>query len=170
MIEISGIPTLVFPLLFFLCLSSKLCFWGGFMISQLRPLSKIPGPKWAAYTRLWLSKTLASGKSVETFVDVNKQYGNVKCHKRDPKLTVTPGSLARIGPNHLLTSDPEVIRKILSNGSRYRRAPWFDALRIDPHVINVVSEREAKKHSRLRYILSAGASSSSGASLYPILR
>lgn len=38
-------------------------------------LQNIPGPSWAAYTRLWLSKTLASGNSSEIFVNVNKTYG-----------------------------------------------------------------------------------------------
>ena len=40
-------------------------------------LQTIPGPFWAAYTRLWLCMTLASGDSARIFVDVNKKYGNV---------------------------------------------------------------------------------------------
>ncbi len=55
----------------------KLLFWVGFMASRLRPLSKIPGPWWARYTRFWLVKTLASGRSQHVFIDVNKEYGSV---------------------------------------------------------------------------------------------
>ncbi|KAI4172463.1 MAG: hypothetical protein LQ343_003553 [Gyalolechia ehrenbergii] len=83
---------------------------------------------------------LASGKSAEKFLEIHKVYG----------------SLARIGPNHLITSDPALTQRILSVGSRYKRAKWFDALRIDPHVANIVSERDPTNHSRLRYIMSAG--------------
>lgn len=72
-----GLGVLCFPIPFFyiFCLASKLVFWGGFLYSQNFPLSKIPGPAWAAYTRIWLIKTLASGKSAQNFIDVNKEYG-----------------------------------------------------------------------------------------------
>lgn len=133
----------IWPFLFALCVCLKLLFWGGFIASQLWPLAKIPGPRWASYTRFWLMKTLASGRSAEIFVEVNKTYG----------------SLARIGPNHLITSDPELTRRILASGSRYKRAPGFDSLRIDPHVANVASERDSEKHNRLRLQLSRGYAS-----------
>ncbi|KAI9717488.1 MAG: hypothetical protein M1828_007188 [Chrysothrix sp. TS-e1954] len=69
------------------------------------------------------------------------------------------GSLARIGPNHLITSDPRLTRKILATHSRYTRGPWFDSIRIDPYVANIVSERDEKKHDALRYKLSASYTS-----------
>lgn len=69
------------------------------------------------------------------------------------------GPLARIGPNHLLTSDPSLTRKILAARSGYTRGPWFDSLRIDPHTPNIVSERDEKKHTRLRYKLSSSVRS-----------
>ncbi|KAH8669654.1 cytochrome P450 oxidoreductase [Tricladium varicosporioides] len=103
-------------------------------------LSNIPGPPWAAYTRLYLSKVLASGKSCRSFVNINKKYG----------------PLARIGPNHLLTSSPTFVRKILAARSGYTRGPWFDSIRIDPLVPNIVSERSPKRHNRLRHQMSAG--------------
>lgn len=56
----------------------KLAFWGGFIASQIWPLSKIPGPWWARYTRLWIVKTLASGSSPTTFIDVNRKYGTLE--------------------------------------------------------------------------------------------
>ncbi|MCJ1258853.1 hypothetical protein MMC24_006687 [Lignoscripta atroalba] len=135
-----GLEVLLVPLLFTFVLTPIAFFWRDFILSQLRPLSDIPGPRWAAFSRLWLVKTLASGDSAVRFVEVNSQYGR----------------LARIGPNHLLTNDPELTRRILATTSRYTRAPWFDSLKIDPHVSNIASERDAKKHSRLRYKLSAG--------------
>ncbi|KKY13342.1 putative pisatin demethylase [Diplodia seriata] len=103
-------------------------------------LSVFKGPSWAAYTRLWLCKTLASGNSAQIFVDVNKKYGPV----------------ARIGPNNLVTDDPEYVRRILAARSHYNRGPWFDSIKIDPHVSNIVSERHPGRHNHLRYQMSAG--------------
>ncbi|KAF8848009.1 putative benzoate 4-monooxygenase cytochrome P450 [Acephala macrosclerotiorum] len=103
-------------------------------------LSDFAGPSWAAYTRLWICRTIASGRSAQVFVDVNEKYGSV----------------ARIGPNHLVTSDPELSRQILAVGSKWCRAPWFDAIRIDPRVPNIVSERDQRRHNQMRHRMSAG--------------
>uniref|UniRef100_A0A093VCR3 Pisatin demethylase n=1 Tax=Talaromyces marneffei PM1 TaxID=1077442 RepID=A0A093VCR3_TALMA len=103
-------------------------------------LSTIPGPWWASYTRLWLCKTIAAGDSAQVFVNVNKKYGPI----------------ARVGPNHLLTDDPEVVRRILATRSHYTRGPWFDSIKIDPHIPNIVSERNTGRHNRLRHKMSAG--------------
>ena len=75
---------------------------------------------------------------------------------RQHSLTVLEGPLARIGPKQLITSDPAVTYRILSTGSRYMRAEWFDALRIDPHMKNIVSETDSTRHNQMRYIMSAG--------------
>ncbi|KAI9648840.1 hypothetical protein NHQ30_003481 [Ciborinia camelliae] len=66
------------------------------------------------------------------------------------------GPLARIGPNHLLLSDPSTIRKILANSTRYIRGPWYDAPRIVPHRANLVTERDERKHRVLRHQMAAG--------------
>lgn len=84
-------------------------------------LAGFDGPWWAAYTRIWICNTLASGDSAHIFVEVNKKYGD----------------FARIGPNHLVTSDPEVTRQILAVNSKWSRGPWFDSLRIDPRMTNI---------------------------------
>ena len=60
------------------------------------------------------------------------------------------GPLARIGPNHIITNDPDVTRKVLAVRSRYHRAPWFDAMSIDPHNRNIISEKDSEKHGQLR--------------------
>lgn len=58
-----------------------------------------------------------------------------------------------------MTSDPDVIRRILAARSGYSRGPWFDSLKIDPNVSHIVSERDEKKHNRLKYKLSASVRS-----------
>ncbi len=77
------VPFLLFSLI------CKLCFWVHFIYHQRATLSNIPGPKWAARTRLWLVKTLASGESAERFVEINKKYGE------RPKLRSYPRLLAQ---------------------------------------------------------------------------
>ncbi|KAL8977082.1 MAG: hypothetical protein Q9205_007044 [Flavoplaca limonia] len=149
--------TLFIPCLFVLCVVIKAVFWSGFVLSQDAPLCKIPGPVWAVFSRIWLSKVLASGDSAEQLLEVNQQYGKTKGPIfRQQSLTVIEGPLARIGPKHLITSDPAITYRIMSTASRYKRAEWFDALRIDPHVKNIVSETDLTEHNRLRYIMSAG--------------
>ncbi|KAI9659587.1 MAG: hypothetical protein M1831_003668 [Alyxoria varia] len=74
------------------------------------------------------------------------------------------GPLARIGPNHVITNDPEVTRKILAVRSRYRRARWFDAMSIDPHIRNIISEKDSEKHNQLRSKLASSYSSKALAS------
>ncbi|KAB8342828.1 hypothetical protein FH972_022426 [Carpinus fangiana] len=103
-------------------------------------LAHFRGPPWAPFSRFWISRTIASGDSAQIFVDVNKRYGR----------------LARIGPNHLITDDPEFVRRILAARSHYVRGPWFDAIRINPEEANIVSERDRGKHNHLRYQMSAG--------------
>lgn len=103
-------------------------------------LQDFSGPWWATYTRLWICKTLASTQSAEIFTEVNNKYG----------------SIARIGPNHLVTDDPELTRRILAVGSKWHRGPWFDSIRIDPRVTNIVSERDPRKHNAMRRRMSAG--------------
>ncbi|KAK2051337.1 putative benzoate 4-monooxygenase cytochrome P450 [Colletotrichum caudatum] len=103
-------------------------------------LRQFAGPRWAAYSRLWLCKTIASGNLSQILLHVNAQHG----------LT------ARVGPNHLVTRNPELSRKILAVGSKWRRAPWFDAIRFDPRVYNIVSERDIGRHKRLHQRMSSG--------------
>jgi hypothetical protein len=84
----------------------------------------------------------------------------VPLHSFESCLTavVIPGSVARIGPNHVITDDPEITRRILAARSGYVRGPWFDSIRIDPHLTNIVSERDVKIHSKIRAKLAPSVS------------
>lgn len=64
----------------------------------------------------------------------------------------------RIAPNSILISDPDTTRDVLAVGSKFKRGPWFDSLRLDPFTSNVVSERDPKNHQQLRAILAPGVS------------
>lgn len=68
------------------------------------------------------------------------------------------GKIARIGPNHLLASDPSVHWKILDSHSPYKRGKWFDSLRFDPHFTSIASETDTARHDSIRRKVSAGVS------------
>ena len=103
-------------------------------------LRQFDGPALAAFSRLWLVRTYASGKAAQTFLNVNNQYGK----------------LARIGPNHLITDDPQINFRILGTHSPYQRGDWFDSLRFHPHYTSIASETDPAKHDALRWKVSAG--------------
>ena len=132
----------IFPAIFLASVVAKLSFWVGFLFYRSFKDDSIPGPWLAKYSRFWLARVLASGDSSKIFADTNLQYG----------------SIARIAPNKVLVDDPNTIRQVLGTGSKYVRAPWFDTLRVNPHMTTVVSERDPSKHKHLRYKLSAGFS------------
>ncbi|KAF2478409.1 putative benzoate 4-monooxygenase cytochrome P450 [Lindgomyces ingoldianus] len=102
-------------------------------------LSKIPGPKMASFTRVWILKNVYSYSLAEKCAETARTYGSV----------------VRIGPNHVLISDPADIRKVLAVGSSYTRGPWFDALRLHHDETNIVCERDPERHQRKRNIYSA---------------
>lgn len=68
------------------------------------------------------------------------------------------GSLARIGPNDLVTSDPSVVRRILSVRSPYTRSDFYDGMRTEPGVDSILSQRDDEKHNILRTKMAAGYS------------
>ncbi|KAF1951801.1 cytochrome P450 [Byssothecium circinans] len=100
------------------------------------PLSEIPGPSLASWTRFWWLGVLRFGKADEKLVRLHKEYGPI----------------VRIAPNTVIVSDPETARKILAVGSKCTRGPWFDSFRLEPNKTTVVSERDPKRHQELGYL------------------
>lgn len=89
----------------------------------------------------------------------------------------TAGSLARVGPNDLVTDDPDVIRRMMAVRSPYTRGPCaldspilcfscleltsfagYGAQRLDPARDNLVSMRDEVAHRELRAKMAAGVS------------
>lgn len=66
------------------------------------------------------------------------------------------GSLVRIGPNELVTNDPETLRKITAVRTPYLRSDWYDAIKIDPDHANILSERNVDRHQSLRARMAPG--------------
>ena len=81
------------------------------------------------------------------------------------------GSLARIGPNELVTSDPEVLQKIMSGRSAYTRGfcnfstplhsfllklVGYDAWKLEAGKDNLFCMRDEAAHIKLRNRMTAG--------------
>jgi hypothetical protein len=76
------------------------------------------------------------------------------------------GTLARIAPNDLITSDPAVLRKILTVRSFYRRSDWYVGMRLDPTRDNVESQLDEDKHGILRAKMASGVNFQGNSSIH----
>ncbi|KAG0645674.1 Cytochrome P450 monooxygenase lolP1 [Hyphodiscus hymeniophilus] len=112
-------------------------------------LRHIPGPRLVGWTKWWLIRAHTSGRKHLDLAEV--------CEKYEIRQTLmTEGKLARIGPNDLVTSDPRLLRRILSVRSSYSRAPYYQGFRLDPSRDNILSQIDDAKHGILRSKMVAG--------------
>ncbi|KAK2020401.1 cytochrome P450 [Colletotrichum zoysiae] len=112
------------------------------VIHQYLRLRHIKGPISAGFSTWWLVRTVYSGSSHLEFHKASKKYGH----------------LVRVGPNDIITSDPDLMRHILGVRSNYKRSGWYGAMRLDPGRDNVLSERNNERHAKLRSQMTAGYS------------
>jgi hypothetical protein len=66
------------------------------------------------------------------------------------------GPIARVGPNHLVTSDHRVLLHITNPRSGWKRSEWYRAFSFDPTGDSVLSETNDKKHGYLRARMATG--------------
>ncbi|KAM7216605.1 Cytochrome P450 [Rhypophila decipiens] len=102
-------------------------------------LDHIPGPALASHSSLYLVRTLLSGKFHEHMRSLSEEYG----------------PLVRIGPNDLLCTDPETLRRICAARSPYTKGEFYETGRVIPGHDNIVTLRDETKHKALRAKLSA---------------
>lgn len=62
----------------------------------------------------------------------------------------------RIGPNDLLCTDPNALRRMSAVRSPYTKGDFYETGRIIPGYDNVVSQRDEAKHKALRTKMSGG--------------
>lgn len=105
-------------------------------------LRHFKGPFWAAFSRWWMLRHVGGTRMHLDLREVHDKYG----------------PLARIGPDTLVTSDPDLLRRMLGVRTKYKRSDWYDAMRLDPTKDNVLSMRDDEKHNELRAKMAAGVS------------
>jgi cytochrome P450 len=109
-------------------------------IRAYRRLAHIPGPKYRGWSRIPQALHNISGRQHEYLTNINRKYGK----------------LARIGPNHLISSDPEILMRINATGSPYRRSAFYTCFRFEPRKDNIVSQRDENIHTELRRKMALG--------------
>ncbi|KAJ8128706.1 hypothetical protein O1611_g4928 [Lasiodiplodia mahajangana] len=97
-------------------------------------LRHIPGPALASISSLWMVKKSLTGAFHQHLRHVAEEYG----------------PLARIGPNELLSTDPDVLRMMSGVRSSYTKGVFYETGRITPNQDNVVSLRNDDEHRALR--------------------
>ncbi|CAG8982895.1 hypothetical protein HYALB_00002912 [Hymenoscyphus albidus] len=107
-----------------------------------RRLSHIKGPTLAAWSNLWIVRAVYNLNTHQQLYDVTKKYG----------------SLARIGPNMLLTSDADVIHLMNRARSPYTKSDWYLGIRIQPGHDNILSTIDETEHTRRRNQMAKGYS------------
>ncbi|KAE9377678.1 pisatin demethylase [Stipitochalara longipes BDJ] len=126
---------------------------GGYiLISRLRTwlrLRHIPGPALAGFSKAWLLRKALGGRFHLDTAEACEKYG----------------SLARLGPNELVTSDPNILRRMSAIRSPYRRSEWYDGMRLEPEYNHMVSERNEERHLELRTKCAMGYSGKDNAYL-----
>ncbi|KAK7735282.1 hypothetical protein SLS53_007673 [Cytospora paraplurivora] len=137
------LPTEQYPWRVLIAVSVLLVGW--YMISSIfawRRLHHIPGPLLASFSYVWVGRIASRGAFNKTYKDFEEKYGQ----------------LVRVGPNELLTSDPELIRKMGSTKSTYSRGAWYEGNRLNPYHPTMFTILDTGKHDELKAHLTPGYS------------
>lgn len=102
-------------------------------------LSHVPGPLLASVSSLWIVKKVLRGRVAPALVELQKH-----------------GRLVRVGPNYLLTDDPETLRQISAARSQYNRDEWWVSLRLNSGSDNLATILEAGPHDKVKAKMAAG--------------
>ncbi|KAK0612002.1 cytochrome P450 [Immersiella caudata] len=105
-------------------------------------LKHFPGPKLAGWTRIPLILWHMGGRVHLKFQEISETYGPI----------------AVIAPGVLLTSDPELMRRMAAPKSRYKRNVWYMAFRFNPDKDHIGCERDNEAHSQMKFKLAPGYS------------
>jgi hypothetical protein len=116
------------------------CAYGLRNYTSYQRLAHIRGPTLAAWSNFWLVRAVYNLNTHQELYQVNKKYG----------------SLARIGPNLLVTSDPNIIRRINGARSTYTKSKWYQGIRMQPGHDNVFSTVDEKAHAQRRSQMAMG--------------
>ncbi|PCD26096.1 hypothetical protein AU210_012528 [Fusarium oxysporum f. sp. radicis-cucumerinum] len=111
-------------------------------ITSWRRLRHFDGPPLAGFSYLYISYVSLTTYAWKIHMKTNQTYGSV----------------ARIGPNELLTSDPELIKKMGSTRSSFSRSKWYNFARVDPVEDTILNVTSTEIHDKWRNQLLVGYS------------
>ncbi|KAJ6783127.1 hypothetical protein PWT90_01425 [Aphanocladium album] len=114
-----------------------------------RKLSAFGGSPWAALSSIPHRRAMLMGKSHLFYAEANRKYG----------------PLARVAPNILTTSSPDVWAHV-NNTPGYKRSDWYyNAVRIEHRRDNIFSQTDNAKHDLRRKQMAPGYSGRENAHL-----
>ena len=88
-----------------------------------------------------MARTAVSGKAWQVYMDIKEKYGD---------------SLIRIGPEFLITDDPNIVRRMSAARSPYKRDDWYTACRTDPYVHSMLSTVDEALHQEIKTRVTSG--------------
>ncbi|UNI16466.1 hypothetical protein JDV02_002898 [Purpureocillium takamizusanense] len=109
-------------------------------VSSFLRLRHISGPRWAAWTNLWMVVNQLSGRMHLVLHDLIK----------------THGPIARIAPNWVVCGDPSELRRMWAVRSPWTRSWWYRGMRIDPYRDSSFSTIDDNLHNAIRNKISPG--------------
>lgn len=103
-------------------------------VNSYRKLSGFRGPLLASVSKIWLIKQSLNHRQHSAIEEALDDYG----------------PYARIGPNLLVTNDPDLTKHMSLPRSSWRRDSWYEVFKFDSKIHNVFSTTDEKNHARLR--------------------
>ncbi|KUI71671.1 Pisatin demethylase [Cytospora mali] len=97
-------------------------------------LRKVPGPFLAGITSLWTASVTSSGRDALIYQELAEKFGH----------------LIRVGPNLLLTDDPETLRRMSGARSTYGKDGFYFASIKHPDHDTMFSTMNNSEHDRLK--------------------
>lgn len=104
------------------------------------PLSRFPGPKLWAVSRVPFAITMTQGRYAQTIRELHQKYGDI----------------IRVAPDELSFSDPRAwhdIHQIRSSGKSFPRNPIFFSRPESQPADSIVTTSDDSQHSRMRRVL-----------------
>ncbi|KAF9875004.1 cytochrome P450 [Colletotrichum karsti] len=105
-------------------------------------LSHVPGPFWHSVTGFSMARAALNGSVHEYYMALHEKYG----------------PLIRIGPNTVMFSDPETLKKISAARSTYTKGEWYAVGRTTPGEDHLFSMRDEEKRKHLKSKMGPGYS------------
>jgi hypothetical protein len=158
MFSVNMIPASKIGHLSFIALGFLVLVYVGNAVRVWYRLRHIKGPASVAFSKFWLIRSLLNQTNYLDVAEVCEKYG--KQTKMEgvfqDSADDVKGSIARIGPNWLVTSEPELIRRMMGVRSPYKRSSSYISKQFKPGYDNILSVLDDSRHAQLRSKMAAG--------------
>ncbi|KAL7628983.1 hypothetical protein AAE478_000501 [Parahypoxylon ruwenzoriense] len=114
--------------------------WIAHIVWSWYRLRHIPGSFLISCSKIWQIRTQMNGRWDLEVRKLGDRYGD----------------LFRIGPNQLMTTDVDIIRRMAHPKSKYSRGPFYQTFRFNPTQDHTFSLLDDQEHIRRRTILGPG--------------